>query len=162
MAVIDVGGGSSEIVVGTMPAQVDWWASADLGSSSLTDRCLESDPPTAAELAAARAIVAQTFAGLAPPRPCPPLALAVGGSATSLCRLAGDVLDGPALDRALTALVAAPAVEVAVRHDLDPQRARLLPAGLLILQAGAELLQTRLEVGRGGIREGVLVEALTP
>ena len=162
VAVIDVGGGSSEIVVGTMPAQVDWWASADLGSSSLTEGCLPSDPPTVAELAAGRAMVARAFTGLAPPRPTPPLALAVGGSATSLCRLAGDVLDGAALDRALTTLVSAPAAEVAVRHDIDPQRARLLPAGLLILEAGAELLQARLEVGRGGIREGVLVEALGP
>lgn len=160
MAVIDVGGGSSEIVVGTMPERIDWWASADLGSSSLTERCLGSDPPTAAELDAGRALVAQTLTGLRPPRPCPPLALAVGGSATSLCRLAGDVLDAPAFDRALAALTAAPSAEVAVRYELDPQRARLLPAGLLILQAGAELLAARLEVGRGGIREGVLVEAL--
>ena len=39
------------------------------------------------------------------------------------------------------------------------QRARLLPAGLLILEAIAQCLETDLEVGRGGIREGVLLEA---
>ena len=49
---------------------------------------------------------------------------------------------------------------VAERFLIDPQRARLLPAGLLILQGASGLLETTIEVGRGGIREGVLLEAL--
>jgi exopolyphosphatase/guanosine-5'-triphosphate,3'-diphosphate pyrophosphatase len=64
------------------------------------------------------------------------------------------------LERALTVLVAESATEVARRFLIDPQRARLLPAGLLILQGTSRLLEATIQVGRGGIREGVLLEAL--
>jgi exopolyphosphatase/pppGpp-phosphohydrolase len=36
---------------------------------------------------------------------------------------------------------------------------RLLPAGLLILQAASELFGAALQIGRGGLREGILLEA---
>jgi exopolyphosphatase/pppGpp-phosphohydrolase len=35
----------------------------------------------------------------------------------------------------------------------------LLPAGLLILQVASELFGAALQIGRGGVREGVLLEA---
>jgi len=158
LGVIDVGGGSSEVVVGAAPDRVDWWASVPIGSGALTDHCLHSDPPSPAELESARHEVAAALAGLAPP--CPEVAVAVGGSATSLGRVAGPVLDTPALERALTVLTAEPAATVAERCLIDPQRARLLPAGLLILQGASRLLETTIQVGRGGIREGVLLETL--
>jgi exopolyphosphatase/guanosine-5'-triphosphate,3'-diphosphate pyrophosphatase len=158
LGVIDVGGGSSEVVVGTFPGGVCWWESVGLGSGGLTDRFLCSDPPTAAELAAVRAEIADALAALKPPRP--ELAVAVGGSATSLGRLAGPVLDAAAFERSLALLAGAPSAVVAERYLIDAQRARLLPAGLLILQAAGELLGAVLTVGRGGIREGVLLEAL--
>ncbi len=158
LGVIDVGGGSSEVVVGAAPDRVGWWASVPIGSGALTDHCLHSDPPSPAELQSARHEVAVALAGLAPP--CPEVAVAVGGSATSLGRVAGPVLDAPSLERALTVLTGEAAAAVAERFVIDPQRARLLPAGLLILQGASRLLETTIQVGRGGIREGVLLEAL--
>jgi len=160
LGVIDVGGGSTELVVGQAPDQVQWWASLDIGSGALTEHCLASDPPRVPELAVARHEVVSALGGLEPPAPA--LAVAVGGSATSLCRLAGPELDPDALARALAILTAAPAVAVAAAYAIDPQRARLLPAGLLILEAIADRLGAALTVGQGGIREGVLLEALTP
>jgi exopolyphosphatase/guanosine-5'-triphosphate,3'-diphosphate pyrophosphatase len=160
LGVIDVGGGSSELVVGTVPDQIRWWASIGLGSSSLTDLCLSSDPPSAPELAAARSEIATAMAGLDPPRPA--MAVAVGGSATSLSRLAGPVLDAAALGRSLDLLGSRPSGVIAERFTIDVQRVRLLPAGLLILEAIALLLRTTPRVGRGGIREGVLVELASP
>ena len=159
LGVLDVGGGSCEVVVGTAPDRVEWWASVAIGSGSLTDHCLHNDPPTSAELDAARREIAATLAGLAPP--CPGLAVAVGGSATSLGRVTGPVLNAPALEHALAVLTGESAAAVAERFLIDPQRARLLPAGLLILQGASRLLETTITVGRGGIREGVLLEALT-
>jgi exopolyphosphatase/guanosine-5'-triphosphate,3'-diphosphate pyrophosphatase len=47
---------------------------------------------------------------------------------------------------------------VASRFGLDADRVRLLSAGLLILQAAAERFGAPLEVGRGGLREGLLLE----
>jgi exopolyphosphatase/guanosine-5'-triphosphate,3'-diphosphate pyrophosphatase len=158
LGVIDVGGGSSEVVVGAAPDRVAWWASVPIGSGALTDHWLHSDPPSPDELESARQEVAAALAGLAPP--CPEVAVAVGGSATSLGRLAGPVLDVGAFERALAVLAAEPAAAVAERFLIDPQRARLLPAGLLILQGASRLLEATIQVGRGGIREGVLLEAL--
>jgi len=160
LGVVDVGGGSSEVVVGGVPDRVEWWASVPLGSGALTEHCLHADPPTSAELAAARAEVAAAMAGLAPPRPR--VAVAVGGSATSLGRVTGPTLDAGAFERALSVLTAEPSPLVAQRFEIDPQRARLLPAGLLILHGVSRLLETTVRVGRGGIREGVLLEAVKP
>jgi exopolyphosphatase/guanosine-5'-triphosphate,3'-diphosphate pyrophosphatase len=56
--VVDLGGGSTEIVVGA-DAQGGVVASysADIGCVRLTERCLHSDPPTSEEIAAARRVV---------------------------------------------------------------------------------------------------------
>ena len=62
-------------------------------------------------------------------------AVAVGGSAASLRRLVGDTLDPYSLRRALGFLTSGPAADVAFRFDLDVQRVRLMPAGLLALDA---------------------------
>ncbi|HET9102112.1 MAG TPA: hypothetical protein VFN55_02060 [Solirubrobacteraceae bacterium] len=157
VGVADVGGGSSELVVGTPPRAIRWWVSVALGSTDLTHALLASDPPSAEQLAAARERVGSELAGLEPPQVA--LGVAVGGSATSLARIAGERLDAPALRRALELLVCAPAAVIASRHGIDPVRARLLPAGLLVLAGVAELFGTALRVGAGGIREGVLLEA---
>lgn len=58
--VVDLGGGSTEVVVGS--AEVDAAYSADIGCVRLTERCLHSDPPTAEEIAAARAVVRAALA----------------------------------------------------------------------------------------------------
>jgi exopolyphosphatase/guanosine-5'-triphosphate,3'-diphosphate pyrophosphatase len=54
--VVDLGGGSTEIVLGGRDGVTASY-SADIGCVRLTERCLHSDPPTADEVAAARAVV---------------------------------------------------------------------------------------------------------
>jgi exopolyphosphatase / guanosine-5'-triphosphate,3'-diphosphate pyrophosphatase len=157
LGVVDVGGGSSELVVGTAPDSVGWWASFALGSGDLAEGFFRSDPPDLSELLAARAHVAGTVAGIEPPPPVE--AVAVGGSAASLFRLAGPRLDAASLERALALLTSRRASEIAHRFGLDRDRVRLLPAGLVILEAVSRLFGVGLSIGRGGIREGVLLEA---
>lgn len=157
LGVVDVGGRSSELVVGTAPDAVSWCNSLAIGSGELADRCLRSDPPSPAELEEARASVAGVMDGLEVPHAIE--AVAVGGSATSLRRLAGPLLDGDAFKRSLKLLCSERAVDVARRFALDLDRVRLLPAGLLILQSASELFGASLQVGRGGLREGILLEA---
>lgn len=53
--VVDLGGGSTELVLGER--EVEASHSADIGCVRLTERCLHSDPPTAAEVAAAREVI---------------------------------------------------------------------------------------------------------
>lgn len=56
--VVDLGGGSTEVVLGDRSENgVVASFSADIGCVRLTERCLHSDPPTAAEIAAARDVV---------------------------------------------------------------------------------------------------------
>ena len=157
VGVVDVGGGSSEIVVGEPGSAPVWWESVALGSSSITDRWLHSDPPSPAELGAALDHIRQVVAGLGPPTPG--RALAVGGSATSLGRVAGRLLDGPAFARALYLLGTEPSVALGGRIGVDPRRVRLLPGALLLLEAMAARLGLPLTVSRGGIREGLLLES---
>jgi exopolyphosphatase / guanosine-5'-triphosphate,3'-diphosphate pyrophosphatase len=58
--VVDLGGGSTEVVLGTRDVEASY--SADIGCVRLTERCLHSDPPTAAEVAAARGVVREGLA----------------------------------------------------------------------------------------------------
>jgi exopolyphosphatase/guanosine-5'-triphosphate,3'-diphosphate pyrophosphatase len=157
LGVVDVGGGSSELVVGRFPNQVSWSASFAIGSSEVTQACIRSDPPSEAELDRARERIEATLDGLDVPHPAE--AVAVGGSATSLSRLAGPVLDAEAFARSLRHLAAEPARAVSRRFGLDIERVRLLPAGLLILRTASERLGCPLKVAGGGLREGVLLEA---
>jgi len=59
--VVDLGGGSTEVVLGTSSG-VQASFSADIGCVRMTERCLHSDPPTAAEVAAAREVVRERLA----------------------------------------------------------------------------------------------------
>lgn len=157
LGVVDVGGGSSELVVGSVPDRVRWWASLPIGSGGLAHSELATDPPSAEQLTRARSRIAAELERVEVPTPA--LAVAVGGSATSLSRLAGGLLDEAALARSLSLLAGQRSIEIALRFAIDPQRARLLPAGLLILEGVARAFGSPLLVGQGGIREGVLIEA---
>ena len=158
IGVVDVGGGSSELVVGTLRDGVSWTASLRIGSGFLADAHLHGDPPGSAELEALRAHIRGVFDGVQAPQP--DHAVAVGGSATSLRRLIGPVLERGTLERAVALLASVPIAEVARRFELDPERVRLLPAGILILEAASERLGRPLQIGRGGLREGVILELL--
>lgn len=158
LGVVDVGGGSTEVAVGKAPDRVRWSVSLPFGSGDLARRHLRSDPPTEAELAEARYEVASTVEGLDVPHPAE--AAAVGGSAASLASVAGRVLGSAAFARALGEVVAAPREEVAARYGLEVERVRLLPGGLLILEAVSERFGVPLVIAGGGLREGVLMEAV--
>ncbi len=158
VGVVDVGGGSTELVVGSVAEGVTWAVSLPLGSSVVTDSDLPSDPPSAAELLRVRATLAQVFAAVDAPRPS--AAYAVGGSATSLQRLVGSVLSCESLTRGLLALVTRPSPEVALALGLHVERARLLPAGLLLLDAASRAMGAPLQLAGGGLREGVVIEQL--
>jgi exopolyphosphatase/guanosine-5'-triphosphate,3'-diphosphate pyrophosphatase len=156
LGVVDAGGGSSEIVVGDAPAGVRWWVSLPLGSGDVTERWLGSDPPRPGEVKEAQRHTREIVAGVQPPSEVRRL-LAVGGSATSLRTLAGPLLDLPTLDHLLGTVQRFSAIEFARSFGVDVQRARLLTGGLLILRAISERFGAPLEIGRGGLREGLLL-----
>jgi exopolyphosphatase / guanosine-5'-triphosphate,3'-diphosphate pyrophosphatase len=157
VAVCDVGGGSAQLAVGTPDLGPVWLRSLDIGSLRLTRQVFDRDPPGKTAMREARRIVREHCDGLA--FPMPKAALAVGGSARGLKRLLGTrTLGEEELAEALKLLRKQPADELAAEHGIDPERARTLPAGAVILAELQRRLVVPLVVGRGGVREGALLE----
>jgi exopolyphosphatase/guanosine-5'-triphosphate,3'-diphosphate pyrophosphatase len=158
VAVVDVGGGSSEIVLGTVAGGADRVHSFQIGSGMLAEKLLESDPPSAAELREVREYINKFFEDVEVEQP--DQAVAVGGSATSLRRLVGAVLEYETLERGVRVLASDPIDEVARRFELDPRRVGILPTGVLLLEKISQLLGQPLQIGKGGLREGVILDLL--
>ena len=156
VAVVDVGGGSAQVVVGTRRDGPDWLRSIDLGSQRLTSRLLSTDPPGQAAIGAARAEVTSYLHEFDPPEPR--VALAVGGSARALKRMVGSRLGHDELEEALVLLAETPALEIAERFGIGADRVGTLAAGAAILTELQARLGTPLKVVRGGVREGALLE----
>ena len=158
VAVVDVGGGSSEIVLGSVADGARDIRSFKIGSGSLSDDFLKNDPPSPSEIRALRDHIGDFFEGVEVERP--EQAVAVGGSATSLRTLVGAVLEYETLERAIRVLAGDPVAEVAKKFELDPRRVRILPSGVLLLEKLSELLGQPLQIGKGGLREGVILDLL--
>ena len=158
VGVVDVGGGSTEVVLGTVPGGATEVRSWRVGSGVLADELISSDPPSASEIRKVRDRIDDIFAGVEIEHPVQ--AVAVGGSATSLRRLVGVVLEYETLERGIRVLCGDPAAEVARRFELDPERVRILATGVLLLEKVSELLGQPLQIGKGGLREGVVLDML--
>jgi exopolyphosphatase/guanosine-5'-triphosphate,3'-diphosphate pyrophosphatase len=160
LAVVDVGGGSSELVL-VGPTGAARAFGIPIGSARLTERWVQYDPPTTEEILdlrrAARLLLDEA------PAATPRELVAVGGTASNLLR----ILPAAALDRTLTrrrlddafgVLLSEPSAIAAERHAVHPIRARILPAGAAILEA--ILIRYRLDrlhVSEAGIREGAVL-----
>ena len=153
IAVIDVGGGSTQVMVGTDQGPA-WLRTLELGSLRLTERLVRADPPTTDELHAVAGVVGEAFESLTPPLPL--AALATGGTARALRRIAGRRLGEENLTAALQLLAARTAEEVATDFAVPLERARVLPAGTIVLREAHRRLGVELDVARGGVREGAI------
>jgi exopolyphosphatase/pppGpp-phosphohydrolase len=155
VAVVDVGGGSAQIVVGSRKHGPTWTHSIDLGSQRLTSRLLSEDPPGKEAIDRARAEVERYLDGIAVPQPR--TTLAVGGSARALKRMIGGRIEPSGLRNALRELATTPTAVLSARYAIGEERARTLPAGAVIFEALQRRLDTPLKVQRGGLREGALL-----
>jgi exopolyphosphatase/guanosine-5'-triphosphate,3'-diphosphate pyrophosphatase len=158
IGVVDVGGGSTEVILGEVPAGAEEVRSWPVGSGALANELIASDPPSAAEIRKVRDRIDDIFAEVEIEHPAQ--AVAVGGSATSLRRLVGAVLEYETLERGIRVLSGDPAADVARRFELDPERVRILATGVLLLEKLSELLGQPLQIGKGGLREGIVLDLL--
>jgi exopolyphosphatase / guanosine-5'-triphosphate,3'-diphosphate pyrophosphatase len=158
IGVVDVGGGSTEVVFGKLGKEKTEVHSFKIGSGLLAEDYLKSDPPSASEIRAVRDAIDDFFKGVEMPEP--EQAVAVGGSATSLRTLVGAVLEYETLERAVRVLTDDEIDDVARRFELDPRRVKILPTGVLLLEKVSEMLGQPLQIGKGGLREGVILEML--
>jgi len=152
VGVVDVGGGSTELVVGTPSLGPAWVRSVDLGSLRLAHRCLTSDPPSGRQLIAAETMVGRALDAVQPP--CPDLALATGGSARAVARVVGRAFGADDLGEVLRVFASRPSTDAAGLFGIDPERAGTVLAGALLLRAASQRLGCRLQLARGGLREG--------
>lgn len=172
--VIDIGGGSTELILGG-PEGPQQAHSMDIGSVRLTERHLHTDPPTAAEL---DRCVADVDALLDASPVDPAAAAAVIGVAGTVLTVGAGVLDLPAYDPARTdqAVIEVEAVHahagrlaamtVAERLALGwmhPGRADVIAAGALVLSR--VLRRTGLEtitLSEADILDGIAWSLLEP
>jgi exopolyphosphatase/guanosine-5'-triphosphate,3'-diphosphate pyrophosphatase len=145
--VCDIGGGSTELVLGG-PAGVLDATSLDVGCVRMSERCLRSDPPTVAELAELREAVAALLPRSITSRTS--TLVGVAGTVTTLAtidlgldREIPEEIDGHALAAAtvealLGQLAAVPLAERRDVRGLMPERAPTIVAGAAI---AAEVLR---------------------
>ena len=158
IAVCDVGGGSTELLVGTPGGGPAWARSLDIGCLRLTERLLDRDPPGKERMRAAEAEVEAALEGWV--IPLPHVALATGGTARALRKLLGPRFGEPELAAAVRRLRKTSAHEIARLSGVDPPRARTLAAGVLILAQVQRRLGTLFLVSPAGLREGVALTLL--
>jgi len=146
LVVIDIGGGSTELVCGA-GGRLGFHVSAQIGVVRHTERHLRSDPPTAAELAALAADVDAGVAETVPRevRERVQAAVAVAGTATSCAaidlalerydttKVEGHVLSRAKLDGLLERLAGMPLAERREVRGLHPDRAPTIVAGVVVL-----------------------------
>lgn len=163
--VVDLGGGSTELVVGS--GEVVAGYSADIGCVRLTERCLRSDPPTGDEIAAARSVVRDALAQALAVVPVERARTWVGvaGTMTTLAALARKLTtydaDAIHLSRipfddllpVCAELLAMTRAQRAVLGPMHEGRVDVIGGGALIVQELAAVLRER-----AGIAELVVSE----
>jgi exopolyphosphatase / guanosine-5'-triphosphate,3'-diphosphate pyrophosphatase len=147
LVVIDIGGGSTELVCGA-GGRLGFHVSAQIGAVRHTERHIASDPPQPDELDALAADVDAGVAAVVPAdvRERTQAAVAVAGTATSCAaidldlepydttKVEGHVLSRAKLDGLLERLAALPLAERREVRGLDPGRAPTIVAGVVILR----------------------------
>jgi exopolyphosphatase/guanosine-5'-triphosphate,3'-diphosphate pyrophosphatase len=176
LAVLDVGGGSTEFIVGDGPAPRGR-TSLQVGAVRLTERHVRGDPPTRAELetlrrAAVEALqpLAAMIAGVGPAR-----LVGVAGTVTTLAaveqalpaydaeRVHGATLTLAAADALVARLAALTVRERAALPGMEPKRADVILAGaILVVEAMRAAGFDRLTVSDRGVRWGLLHDRVHP
>jgi len=176
LLVIDIGGGSTELVVGASRA-VEFHVSTQVGVVRHTERHVHSDPPAADELAALAADARGVIEAQVPAevRSRPAGAVAVAGTATSCAsidlaldpydpaRVEGHTLSAARIEELRDRLAALPLEERRGVTGLDPNRAPTIVAGtVVLLEALGAFGLDAVEVSERDILWGVALDSRNP
>lgn len=140
---LDIGGGSTEVIVGDADGTVEARRSLDVGTVRLTERYFSSQPPAPREAEAATAFTREVLSAAVDMPEGAPL-IGAAGTATALARVhLGDESEKAALPLTLAAadvrrwrerlLGLTPDEVLALHPDVMAIRADVFPAGVLIL-----------------------------
>jgi exopolyphosphatase / guanosine-5'-triphosphate,3'-diphosphate pyrophosphatase len=171
--VVDIGGGSTELIVGDGP-EVGFYASLQAGTVRHTERYLKTDPAEPAQLedlaADVRGLIDEALEGAALAQAND--GIAVAGTPTSLAAIDQDLepydpervhgyrLSLDSIQHMLSALAAKPLAERLQVRGLQPGRAATIVAGVVILiQAMRAFGLNEIEVSEHDILWGAALEA---
>jgi exopolyphosphatase / guanosine-5'-triphosphate,3'-diphosphate pyrophosphatase len=172
LVVIDIGGGSTEIIHGRR--HTDYVAarvSVNVGAVRVTESYLKSDPPTINQLTEANRAIVHAFAQVEATRISNPFSVVtVGGTASNLAGmdagvarnlddLHGHVLTADRLEQMIDRLAISTVEQRKEIVGLDPRRADIILGGALLLsQAMARIGCTEVSVSMRGLRWGLLFD----
>ena len=172
-AVLDIGGGSTELAAGSAASGVERSRSIDVGAVRVTERCFPSLPPAPADLAAAASFIGASLGDLGEWRGAPAV-VGVAGTITTLgaMDLGAPRFDAPGLDghflpagavRCLSdRLLGMSYGRIRALPQVSEARADIIGAGSLILRLCLERLRSPgVTVSTRGIRYGLLMEMLS-
>ena len=165
--VIDIGGGSTEIITGDS-LRIDERISLDIGSVRLTERIMRHDPPTTSELESAIELVEDALARTSGFRFSGSTLVGVAGTATALAALAqglktfdiasvsGYTLSREILESLFRTLRALPSLEIRALSDVMEGRSDVITAGALIAREFMEHFKFHnMLVSERGVRYGI-------
>ncbi len=171
--VMDVGGGSTELIVGDASGAVTSAISLDIGSVRLTERFLGAGPPAPDALAAARTHVDALLDSSGVDFGAVGTWVGVAGTATTLAgvhlrleaydraRVHGSTIGLPELDELATRLSRMDVEQIKALPSMHPGRADVVTAGALIAaRVGARLHVADLVVSESDILDGIALELL--
>jgi len=169
---IDIGGGSTELILGAR-GQVDSAVSLDIGSVRLTERVLRSDPVRDDELRRLGEIIRGALRQIPFETTTPATLVGVAGTVTTLAAMhlnmthySAEIIDHATLslndvERLIGELQSKTLAERKKIPGLHPKRADVILAGAAILaESMRHLGKTELLVSHRGLRYGVILDYL--
>ncbi|SDS27508.1 Ppx/GppA phosphatase family protein [Microlunatus soli] len=171
--VTDIGGGSTELIIGNAAGEPSRGISLDIGSVRITERFWSADPPTVDDRARATRLIDELLddSGIAFSEVR--TWIGVAGTLTTLAAIDLDLAD---YDRTLVhghrvgrdrvtaiaaALAASSSEQIRGRNGVHPQRADVITAGALIAgRIGSRLMVDALIVSESDILDGAALDLL--
>ncbi len=172
----DVGGGSTELIAGeSAPPKILKSQSLDIGAVRLTERFFTTDSPSREELTHARAAVGEFLDQFELPAAIPRI-VGIGGTAVNAAAmlraertpdsqpsdapdLQGEIVSAANIDHLIDSLAILTLDERKFTPGLDPSRADVIVAGLLIIsQILHHFRQPSFTLSTRGVRHGLLLE----
>jgi len=163
LLVIDIGGGSGEIIAASS-GQISWGQALPIGGGRLTERFVRHDPPSPSELRELDVYLRGLLEKLPPAEP--KKAVCTGGTAKHIPLLLGleelpIELMRDHLAQVLNVLTASPHAEIAEQFGIALERALVLPAGVRALQSICDFYRIEsFTITVNGIRQGMIVDQL--
>lgn len=170
LAVVDIGGGSTEVILGDLHGHIIFRRSFDIGSVRLTERHVKGDPPSPAELEAVARAVGHELGALPRP-PAGARLIGIAGTVTTLLSVArrmepydASLVQGATLTRAevtrvIEELSRVPLAARRTLPGLQPKRADVIIAGGLVLGGVLDALGLgEVTVSDRGLRWGLLAD----